>query len=232
MPFEGHKQVDLFICPNRYAYNQFHKSLPCVHFDWPVDTQRFEFRQRDKCGRFLFLNGNGGWRGRKGADVIKNTLKLMPDLPLLIRTQKPEQFSGSNIEVLREAHSNQEIYGSGDVLLNPSHIDGTGLQPMEAMACGMPVVSTSGFPWNEIPAIARIPSEVTEQKVKRLCDWYLPYPVALASICRNLLDTDISKASMEARQWAESRSFTHKGRELTAIVRGEQYNKSKHGKYR
>jgi hypothetical protein len=225
MPFEGQQHVDLFICPNNYAYEQFKNFLPCVCFPWPVDTQRFEFRQREKCERFLFLNGNGGWRGRKGADVIKDTLKLFPDLPLLIRTQKPEQFQGNNIEVLREADTNQEIYGAGDVLLNPSHIDGTGLQPMEAMACGMPVISTSGYPWNEIPAIARIPSEVTEVKIKRVCDWYLPSPVALASICRNLLGTNINAHSYTARQWADSNSFFKLGRELTAIIRGEQYDK-------
>lgn len=221
MPFPDQNRVDLFICPTKQAYDRFYKALPCTHFPWPVDTHRFEYRQRNTCNRFLFCNGNGGWKGRKGGDVIRDLLKVYPDIPLLVRSQKKEVWP-SGVEVLPEANSNQEIYGAGDVLINCSHLDGTGLQPMEAMACGMPVISTSGLPWNEIPAIARIPAGVKEVKVKQLVDWYMPSAVALAGICRNLVGRDISKESEDARQWAESRSFYHHARELTAVVRGEQ----------
>ena len=80
--------VDLFICPTRQGYDFYKSKVPCVYFPWPVDTQRFEFHQRTKVEQFLFLNGHGGWNGRKGSDVICKAKEIWPEMPLIVRSQK------------------------------------------------------------------------------------------------------------------------------------------------
>jgi hypothetical protein len=195
--------------------------LPCVYFPWPVDTDRFKFKQRLKCERFLFLNGRGGWQGRKGGDVINQALKLWPEMPLLIRDQTNSSWPIHlpNVQVLPSCKNNGDLYSEGDVLINPCKVDGTGLQPMEAMACGMPVISTNGLPWNEIPAIARIDSNRSQRMIKRPMPWYEPIPSFLVTECKDLLIQEIIIDSAEVRKWAESRSFSSKASELTELIR-------------
>jgi hypothetical protein len=195
------KEIDLFICPTRQCYNEFSHVLPCVHFPWPVDTEKFEFKQRDICKQFVFINGHGGYAGRKGGAVIKAALELWPEMPLIVYDQTGS-FPNSKV-----TKSNTDLYSQGDVLISPHSVDGIGLELMEAMACGMPVISTDGEPWSEIPAIARIRASVGRKSIRRPVDWYTPDPAHLVSICKELLGQDISTESQEARKWAESQNW-------------------------
>ena len=210
------KQVDLFICPTNQCYEQLSKYVPCTYFPWPVDTERFKFQQRTVCNKFLFINGHGGHKGRKGASVIQEVLKLQPDLPILVYDQT-NTFENK----LPKIEENFSLYEQGDVLINPHSVDGLGLEAMEAMSCGMPVISTDGKPWNEIPSIALIQSKIIQQKVRRVMDWYLPDPKHLLEICQSLLGKDIAKESLTARKWAESRSWSILAEQFNTAVRGD-----------
>jgi len=210
--------VDLFICPTRQCYDTFRDHLPCVYFPWPVDTDRFKFKQRTKVERFLFLNGRGGWRGRKGSHIICDAKHRWPDMPLLVRSQTPVKWPDGTI-VLDTLQSNANIYDEGDVLLVPHAIDGTGLEPMEAMSCGMPVVSTDGQPWDEIPYLAQIPASVGRRMIKRMVDWYKPSAEGLVEVCKCLMNKDITQDSHNVRAWAENRSFSKLAPKLAELVR-------------
>ena len=215
--------VHRLICPTRHCYDQFAHVCPSVDFPWPVDTARFNYRPRETCQSFLFINGQGGWNGRKGADVVKQALRLWPDMPLFVRSQKTNDWpTGPNLKFLGETLSNADLYGEGDVLICPHSVDGLGLEPMEAMASGMPVITTNGRPWTEIPALAHIPSRTEDRKVRRPVKWHLPDPAALVDICQRALGQSIAEASQQARAWAISRSWETKAEQLNKLIRGEE----------
>tara|TARA_R110002020_G_scaffold376130_3_gene587321 strand:+ start:39500 stop:41194 length:1695 start_codon:yes stop_codon:yes gene_type:complete len=214
------KDVDLFICPTKHCYHLYKKELPCIYFPWPVDTERFKFKQRYTCERFLFINGRGGWKGRKGLSVVKELLELNPNIPINISSQQPiGHVYGNNIKLIPPVKENHQLYQTGDILISPHSMDGTGLEQMEAMSCGMPVINTNGKPWNELPSVGFIKSTVYQVKVKRNIDWYQPSAEHLVDICKKLLGRNITKDSRGARAWAESLSFSKHSEELTRLVR-------------
>lgn len=217
---EWTSKIDLFICPTKQCYKGLSKTLPCVYFPWPVDVDRFVFTKRKTCNRFLFIGGHGGWRGRKGADVVERCVAYWPEMPLTIISQAPTLSSGLAVKVLEEVPHNYELYDNGDVLIAPHKVDGLGLEPMEAMASGMPVITTCGAPWGEIPAIACIHASKHVRVVNRPVDWYEPVAESLLSMCRSWIGRDISVQSLEAREWAESRSWAKHAAVFRGLVMG------------
>jgi glycosyltransferase involved in cell wall biosynthesis len=213
--------VDLFICPTRQCYDALkQEGLPCEHFPWPVDLKRFQWRERNRCDRFLFVNGWGGWKGRKGASVVCRSKTLWPAMPLVVRSQARVSSWPDGIEFLPPAPTNTFLYDRADELLAPHTVDGLGLEPMEAMACGMPVITPDAPPWNENPAVSRIATKVTKMKIKRVVDWHECLPESLIESCTSLLGADISVASHEARQWAEKRSWDRLANDFKKLVTG------------
>jgi glycosyltransferase involved in cell wall biosynthesis len=211
-------QVDLFICPTRHCYDQFADTVPCTYFPWPVDTDRFIFSQREVCNKFLYIAGHGGWSGRKGIEVVQRAKEIWPEMPLVVRCQVDVKWPVGT-EILPSEQYNYHLYNVGDVLIAPHSVDGLGLEPMEAMSCGMPVITTDGLPWNEIPSIAKIKSEVTRRSVRRPVDWHIPSPESLVACCKQWLGQDIAVKSAQARQWAESRSWDVMSSRFDALVR-------------
>lgn len=213
--------VDLFICPTRQCYdliNAQETPYPSVYFPWPIDTEKFKYRQRTKVEKFLFINGKGGWQGRKGGDVIRKAKELWPEMPLVVVSQSKEDWP-EGTEVITGVKDNANLYDVGDILLCPHTVDGLGLEPMEAMATGMPVIVPFVEPWNENLFIYAISTKVTRKKVARVMDWHLCSPEKLVEHCTEVHDGCIEASSEEAREWAESRSWNIKADEFTNLVR-------------
>jgi len=215
--------VDLFICPTKQCYDILSADgLPCVHFPWPVDTDRFSFVQRNECKRFLFLNGRGGWHGRKGWDAVRQALEVWPEMPLTVISQVdiriPEQ--AMDVVVLPSVEDNNELYQQGDVLIAPHTVDGIGLEPWEAMACGMLVITPDASPWNENPALFRIPTMSISQAVSRPMDWHLSSPNDIVNICKEVMTMGLGQESIEVRRWAEKRSWATKRHDFMNLVKG------------
>lgn len=211
--------VDLFICPTRHCYDELSGRLPCHYLQWPVDVSRYAMRTRTTCDRFLFINGNGGWHGRKGLSVVEDLVRLWPEIPLTVRSQSRVPDSLRPFMVEGEARSSQELYKDGDVLLCPHSVDGLGLEVMEAMACGLPVVCTEGRPWNEYPCISYVRSTKGRIRINREVDWYTPSPQHLYEVCSRLLGTDIEGYSLSGRAWTDSLDWRNKIEEFTNLVR-------------
>lgn len=211
------KLVDLFICPTLQCYNMIRTDLPCVHFPWPVDTDKFAFKHRTIVSNFLFINGHGGWKGRKGGHVIKEALKLWPEMPLFVRSQTRDIWPGA--DHLPTVEDNKDLYDQGDVLLAPHCVDGIGLEILEAMSSGMPVLSTDGPPWDELYRIDGIPATSSLRKVRRDMHWYEARADRLVEMCKYMLGTNVGNISYKSRIAAEERSWNEKHEELTELIR-------------
>jgi hypothetical protein len=217
--------VDQFISPTKYCHKRcLVERLPSVWYNWPTDYNRYFTREVTKCERFLFINGSGGYNGRKGLDVIQRLLRLVPDLPLLVRTNVATGQKlphNPNVEVAPGTSDNAGLYSSGDVLIYPAHLDGYGLQPIEAMCSGLPVIVPEGKPWDENYASRRIPTTKRKVQIKRKMYWYDMDVMKLAKVCTDMLDEDLTQASKDSAKWARTWEWNDvKAKALTELIEG------------
>ena len=171
--------VDVMICPTELSLQQmidwktrYGFGWDAVHVPWPLDVDRFEFRQRQSCERFLFINGWGGGPARtlddklpdyqrKGWEVILASARIAPDLQFVVHSLKEiTDRLPPNIMLQNEAPSNADLYVEGDVCVQPSHYEGLGLQLLECQAAGLPLVTTDAAPMNEHNPLELIPTHV------------------------------------------------------------------------
>jgi glycosyltransferase involved in cell wall biosynthesis len=221
-------QIDLFLCPTRYCYEAVsrlreRRELSCeaASLPWTVDCGAFSFRERTICRRFLFINGHGGgriegesaaWDGRKGARFISEAARLVPEIPILVRSQTDRLPSfPANVEVrIADVSEERCIYEEGDVCVQPSKWEGLGMQLLECRASGLPLITTDGPPMNELAPFALIPARKSRRRIYngRLIPVYESDVPALADLLRRVYLTDIRAASREAyRQVREGRSL-------------------------
>ena len=234
--------VDLMICPTVHAYRQMEDwtrrygfGWKTVYIPWPIDFQRFQFREREVCREFLFVNGWGGGAGyrldgspapyhRKGLELIIAAARLAPDLKFIVRSLQPITFNlPPNVCVVASLEDNAGLYDKGDVCVQPSHYEGLGLQLLECQAAGMPLVTTSGPPMIEANPWRMIPT--CGKDIINLWGSYiateLMTPEALVSTIRPLVGMDIRSASRQARAYIESEHDWNVGRRqiLAELVR-------------
>lgn len=139
-------------------------------------------------------------------------MEYWPEIPLTIISQSKEEWPRGRNIIVKDAFA-PDMYDSSiaDVLLYPSRVDGLGLGVFEALSSGMPIVATGGEPWNEAPAAGRIRADHNQKRPGQYVSRYEPDARSLLEICKNLLGKDITLASLEARTFAEGRSFRLKG---------------------
>jgi len=141
------------------------------HLPWPVDTERFAFRPRAFCRRFVHVHGGGGYAGklqdgseqvlrRKGLAAVLDAVRLAPELPVIIYAPS-EVICGApgNVEVRDPPADNRLLYADGDVCVQPSHWEGLGLPLLECQAAGMPLITTDHPPMNEYRPFGVVPCQ-------------------------------------------------------------------------
>lgn len=228
--------VDLFICPTMACYKMLKKWKNIFGFTWdliyipqPVDIEKYKFEHRLKCKNFLFNNGNGGgcarffdskWNitsersnPRKGSyELAKAGEKASKNFKIIFRSQPerpnfpPHPNLNDKFVKIGEVDSNELLYNSGDISIQPSLYEGVGLQALEAQCCGLPVITTDAAPMNEFNPLDLI-------KVKRkssaslidgnIIDVCYPDESHLAELMDKWFDRDISQKSIEARSFIE-----------------------------
>ena len=217
------KYVDVFLCPTKYTYDMLTDWKRKMGAAWrveytpcPVDTDELKFVQRGVCRQFLFNNGNGGGSARmgfntrsgprKGLDIVIAAAKRVPDIEILIRTQnKNIPQLPDNVTLIDEVESYTELYGVGDVAVQPSRYEGVGLQALESQACGLPLISTNHAPMNEFNLIGKVKGRIFNGSVygDRVIQCVEPSPESLADEMRKVYDKDISRHSLAARKFIE-----------------------------
>lgn len=233
--------VDLMICPTEKAYRMLCRwrrdigyAWDVVHVPWPIDHRRFPFRRRERCRRFLFVNGSAGaqpWRldgsrvpyRRKGMQLIAATARLLNRVPFLVYSQVGDLPPLSdNVVVRRPPHSNRDLYHDGDVCVLPSHWEGLGLQLLECQAAGMPLVTTDAAPMNECRPFRAVRAADTEPVFingEQPVESHLVRPEDLAAVLEEIYETDIRNASERARAYVEQeRSWDRMHAPLAAVL--------------
>ncbi len=145
------------------AYGMAHQRTTV--FPWGVDLEHFTpaAPPRDSSREFtLFCNRS--WEPRYGVDVLAKAFSLLvgtfPGLRLLLLgggsqehvIRRIFQEAGVSDRVTFAGHVPQEelpgYYQRADLYISPSHVDGSSVSLMEALACGLPCL-VSDIPANQ-----------------------------------------------------------------------------------
>lgn len=219
---ENLHEFDLVVVPSEHNRELFSRYHPNVRKVWlGVDTDEWKpVDRKPPEDRFVFLIGGSG--KRKGTDLayraFKRVFKTWPsDMPtpyLVMKSPRPEDFYGDRIERVGGRISDrdeQQLYGMAHCYLQPSRGEGWGLQPLQAMATGMPTILTNAHGHAEFAEYG-IPIGYTmaksdyfiygdagdwwEPSLDELCermeDVYLNYPAHLKraqQMARHIVDT-------------------------------------------
>ncbi len=114
-----------------------------------VSLERFSPRNKEEAREELGINGDGPvaiFVGRadhtKGFDIVREVARKRPELRVLCVT--PNDVKDDALLVHRNVPNERMplYYSAADVLLFPSRYESFGYTPLEAMACGLPVVAS------------------------------------------------------------------------------------------
>jgi glycosyltransferase involved in cell wall biosynthesis len=232
--------VDRMICPTAMADRMLRRwrqasgfAWDVAHVPWPIDPARFPFRRRERCRRFLFVNGGAGAPGRrpdgsrtpyrrKGMHLIAATARLLPGIQFLVYSQfRDLPPMPANVEVRRPPADNAALYRDGDVCVQPSHWEGLGLQMLECQAAGLPLVTTDAPPMNEHRPFRAVPAAETETVFlngEEPIESQLVRPEDLAAVLASIYDTDIRDASEQARAYIERERSWARARDTIAAL--------------
>lgn len=162
---KAHACYDFLVCNTRRHYEAFKWHEQSFYIPWGTNVELFKPRERraEPVGIVTFFNSAGFNPYRKGVDLILQAFEQL-DGParLYLHTQIPLVSSIPNmmptirrlkdsrrLEIFEGTVHAPGLYHKGDVYVYPSRLDGIGLTVPEALACGIPVITTDHPPMNE-----------------------------------------------------------------------------------
>ena len=152
---------DFLICNTKRHSFAMNNHPQMFYLRWGTDTQLFTPDNRQKADFVRFFH-SVGMSYRKGTDILVNSYinnQLYNKSKLIIHSQisidkvccyAKKDLEAFGIEVIEKTVTAPGLYHLGDVYVYPTKLDGLGLTMYEAMACGMPVITTNNAPMNEI----------------------------------------------------------------------------------
>jgi glycosyltransferase involved in cell wall biosynthesis len=207
--------IDTFIAPTRVCFDMLVAQAfgnRTEYIPHPIDVDRFRFQLREKAETFLHCRGWGGYKDRKGTDIVLSAAALCPAIQFVIRYQKPlNDDLTDNVVTYPATVEPEDQYEKGDICIQPSRWEGVGLQILEAMACGLPTLVPNAPPMNEYQSdlslcVTAHPCSVTIGK-KQWTQWEMD-PQYLARSIKQLHNQPIGEMSKQARASVETRSWS------------------------
>lgn len=189
-----------------------HYRLRSTQLAVPVDTDRFTFRERSKANTFISIYGHGGPHNRRALPEILMAWSEMEDAPpLVIKAQSnPLELSRclppeSVCVEVAELPEPEDLYLTGDVAIQVSRYEGVGLCLLEAMASGIPVITTKGPPMSDLaPFLYVEPDEInTVYLAGKDVTVYTPSASDLRRVVSEIRKADLSDLSVVGRQLVE-----------------------------
>ncbi|PQP34944.1 glycosyl transferase family 1 [Desulfobacteraceae bacterium SEEP-SAG9] len=157
---------DFLLCNTQRHYSVFRDFQNALYIHWGTDIDLFRPQQYkgkiddDDIMVFFHSANFGGRNCRKGTDLLlKAFQQITGKTKLIIHSQAPlSKFGDDSVEIVRRDERIKFIektvpapglYHLGDVFVYPSRLEGIGLCVPEALACGLPVITTDNAPMNE-----------------------------------------------------------------------------------
>ncbi len=145
-----------YIC-NERGYEIFSAQKNCQFVPWGVDTEQFKPRGEAD----TYFVHSAGWGGTDYRKCTPETVRnwYQTDSTLTLATQA-KVYDHRTAEIVREQRGNrlnlifsakkpEEIYEKGKVYIGLSKHEGLGLYLPEALASGLPVITTDASPMNQ-----------------------------------------------------------------------------------
>ena len=209
---------DLLVCPNHFAA-KITRTLgfrQIRELTWPLDLAPLPRRSIAGKGR-SFLHNVGLYEpdDRKGTAEVLNAFRKVrcPDAELIVRVQNELPLATVDPRIRIESRHFErhgQLYEQGDVAIQPSKCEGLGFMLLEAIAAGMPVITTDYPPMNEYvhhPNMlvatqwGKKPAEQTHYIPQ--AHFKVPRTSALAKRIEWCADHDLGEISRSNRAWAE-----------------------------
>jgi len=155
---------DAVICNTKKHYSVFKNHRQSIYVPWGTNVELFKPRDEltlKESEEIVFFHsaGMGGIGLRKGTDLLVKAFdRVKRGAKLIIHSQVPLATYGEvasiinnneNIEFIEKTVSAPGLYHLGDVYVYPSRLEGLGLTVIEALASGLPVITTNCAPMNE-----------------------------------------------------------------------------------
>ncbi|HEY5957341.1 MAG TPA: glycosyltransferase family 4 protein [Polyangiaceae bacterium] len=158
IPFFG--LYDFLLCNTQRHHSVFTQHPQAVYIPWGTDCQLFQPTVISGGPvRFFHSAGMGGVELRKGTDILVRAFQQVTgNARLIIHSQVGLDRYASvaslihndpRIEFIEATVGAPGLYHLGDVYVYPSRLEGIGLTIAEALACGLPVITTDCAPMNE-----------------------------------------------------------------------------------
>lgn len=218
---------DCLICNTERHYSVFADHRNAFYVPWGTDTALFSPVSMDmvRRGGVTFFHSCGYSPKRKGTDLLLRAFEKLGrrDSALVIHTQVPlaEQLPEERarigqlvqlgrLEIIERTVGAPGLYGLGDVSVSPSRLEGLGLPIAEALASGLPVITTDAPPMREfvnsgVGRLARV-----ARQFARSDGYYWPQCVADPLHIADHMDhycamgASIRDAKQAARSYAEA----------------------------
>lgn len=162
IPYE--KYIDLVINFTKVGQGIYEKQLigsdiNGIHIPYPIDTEYFCLDSNDTHYTFLHSEGYGGAGFRKSTDLVFSAFQQLSyvykNISMKVNSQVGEKEHSQLRSIKGVIINSKEIdeakitYEEGKIYIAPSRREGLGLPILEAMACGLPVITTDAPPMNE-----------------------------------------------------------------------------------
>lgn len=210
-----HSVPHKYICPSLLDMKYFPERS--VFLPLPVE---YPWKLRTRAEWFIHNGGYLGMRGREGTILLIEAMSMVKSpIRLTVRVQEnvPAQWQkrlavDKRCEYIAETVPYYDLYGSGDVVVQPQKFNGCSLPLQEARASGMLVMTTDRYPMNTwLPREPLIP--VAGYTKQRIGGAYLEFdeatinPEDIAATIDKWYGADITEYSEWAPHWASLMSW-------------------------
>jgi len=214
---------DFLLCNTLRHYSLFKDHPSAVYIPWGTDLQAFRPQTRRQSGSdVVFFHSCGVSPYRKGTDILVKAFRnVSGNARLIVHSQGPFDAESSvmsaltadtRIELIQKEVNAPGLYHLGDVYVYPTRLEGIGLTIPEALASGLPVITTKAPPMSEfvVDGINGKLVEVASQR-RREDGYYWPMSVCdesrLAEAMQFFVNntSEVPEYQAQARKYAETK---------------------------